>query len=155
MKTIYVETHKVVSSNSKGESVYENMTQKLGEYDAFGNFLRFAKAGNYVSAKITGVYVQEKDKEPILVTDEETLAPYVLMLENSLKEVEKPKTQAELVAINKALEDRLLRLEEVLLSKELDPLEDLKQEAKDLGIVLKGKQTAESIQSKIDKVLSE
>lgn len=121
MKTIVVQTKKVVSHNADQTPVYEIIDQKIGPELTFSKFLKYLPNQGYVSAKILRVLktepVKPKDKDGrITYTTKEIggIEEYQAMVDKALKPVksnQKVDYKAELEKEHADKADLLKRLE--------------------------------------------
>lgn len=125
MKTIYVETKKVVSHDMDGEAVYETGVQKLQEFGAFDIFCKLYKSTGYRSAKVVGVFDRPKGKEGVLLKDAESLLPYNKMLEKAKQEIKDVSTNDLKSELEK---ERAFR---IALEKKVEALIDAKEQTED------------------------
>lgn len=138
MKVIHLQTQRVIGTDTDGESIVEQKTVQLEDGKTFDNFVKRLKANGYrckgeqrpkvvnVVETVTHI-VKEKDdldqikEKPIVKEKElkEDIEKYQAVVDAELKP--QPEAKGEdvesLKADNKAMADRLAKLEEALLSK--------------------------------------
>lgn len=163
-KVIHVETRRVSSHDQNHEAIYETITQKL-QYiglpnDPFNSFVSHLNCNKYTGAKVVKVldFDVEKQKynETELIEEFQAKIDSVKFKKQELGGSIKDQLEQERKE-KQELEERLKALEAAVLKQKPDideEFEEMKLEAKDLGISLRGIKTKEQLQAKLDEAKS-
>ena len=153
MKTIVVETKKVVAQQENGELVIDTVKQKLSPEPTFLKFVKYLPSQGYKSVEVLKVLKGEQGQTELKEVDK-----YQAMVDEALKPADNtPVDYKALSEKQSSIIDNLAKRLEALESKsaKTDKSEyrlSLEAKAKELNISLRGKITDEKLLEKIKEL---